>query len=88
MHPVLGIGAVAAVIGVLVAAYVVFLVGEPRRVAAAAPSSGRSNQLTLQTVGSLGPKYKNPDWVSYLSQESGGDSVPQHERASVTAARR
>ena len=74
MHPVLGIGAVAAVIGVLVAAYVVFLVGEPRRVAAA-PSSGRSNQLTLQTVGSLGPKYKNPAWVSYLSQESRGDWV-------------
>jgi hypothetical protein len=74
MHPVVGIGAVAAIIGVLVAAYIVFLVGQPRPVAAA-PGSGRSNQLTLQTVASLGGGYKNAEWVSYLSRDPDGGWV-------------
>jgi hypothetical protein len=51
----------------LVAAYIATLMRSPNTVAIAG-SQGSVN-LTLQTVGALGPKYKNPDWVSYLVKD-------------------
>jgi hypothetical protein len=57
--------AVAALCG-LVFSYVSWLTDEPPMVASAATAGGRVADLTLQTVGSLGSRYANPDWVSYL----------------------
>jgi hypothetical protein len=57
---ILGVAAAAVVVCVAIALYVALLARAPRSVASA------SAHLTLQTVAALGPKYKNPDWVSYL----------------------
>jgi hypothetical protein len=35
----------------------------------------RSVDLTLQTVGALGPKYDKPDWVSYLVRDRGDEWI-------------
>ena len=66
---------VAAVLGVvLIGVYVGFLMRSPEKVAAEA-RAGRSVELTLQTVGALGPRYDHPDWVSYLVQDDEGEWV-------------
>ena len=46
----------------------------PKPVAAiSGPASSGGSQLTLETVGTIGPKYSpvHPDWVSYLIQSHG-----------------
>ena len=49
---------------VLIAVYVRVLMQSP-------PAAARSVNLTLQTVGALGPNYEKPDWVSYLVRDRG-----------------
>jgi len=60
-------------VGVLIALYVaLWATSFPQSVAATSASSGGS-QLTLETVGAIGPKYSpsHPDWVSYLIKSNG-----------------
>jgi hypothetical protein len=61
-----GIVVVTAALCGLVLFYVSWLTDEPPTVASGAPAGGRTADLTLQTVGSLGSRYDNPEWVSYL----------------------
>jgi hypothetical protein len=86
---ILAVLLVAAVAGGLIAVYVVFLMRSPERVAAK-PAAGAA-ELTLQTVGALGPRYAHPDWVSYLVQDDEGEwvhsthlKVPANSRVRVT----
>jgi hypothetical protein len=61
-------------IGVGIGAYVTFLTGGPTpyQVPVANAASGKSVNLTLQTVAAVGPKLApNENWVSYLIQENG-----------------
>lgn len=53
--------------------------------------AGSPVHLTIQTVGALGDKYSQPDWVSYLVRAPGGKWVhstqwilPAHTRIDVT----
>lgn len=62
----LGVVVLTVVLCVLVAVYVTSLTRSPR-------TAARSVDLTLQTVGALGPNYDNPDWVSYLVRDPGGE---------------
>jgi hypothetical protein len=62
---VLGVVLVGAALCVLVAVYVTSLTRSPQ-------TAARSADLTLQTVGALGPSYDKPDWVSYLVRDRGG----------------
>jgi hypothetical protein len=66
------VAAVAVV--VLIGVYVGFLMRSPEKVAAEG-RTGRPVELTLQTVGALGPRYDHPDWVSYLVQDDEGEWV-------------
>jgi hypothetical protein len=70
------LGVAVATVGacVLIAGYVVFLMRSPERVAAVA-RPGQAAELTLQTVASLGPRYKRSSWVSYLARNEDGDWV-------------
>jgi hypothetical protein len=50
-----------------------------------------SARLTLQTVGAIGSRYPNPDWVSYLARKPNGRwvhstnlTVPAHSLVRVT----
>jgi len=73
----LGIGAAVAVLGVLIGLYVAsWATSFPQSVAAVSSpvSAGTGgNQLTLETVAAIGPKYSpsHPDWVSYLVKSHG-----------------
>lgn len=61
-------------IGVGIGAYVTFLTGGPTpyQVPVANTASGKSVNLTLQTVATIGPKLApNDAWVSYLIRENG-----------------
>jgi len=64
-----------AVVGALIGLYVGFLAGGPTpyRVPVAQGANGHKTvDLTLMTVGAIGPKLSpNPDWVSYLVRENG-----------------
>jgi hypothetical protein len=81
---ILGVAVAAVVVCVAIAFYVAFLTRSPRAVTSSA-------QLTLQTVGALGPDYKKPDWVSYLAKGNSGKwihstnlTVPAHALVRVT----
>jgi hypothetical protein len=71
----LGVGTAVAVVGVLIGLYVAsWATSFPQSVAAtSAPASSGGSQLTLETVGAIGPKYSpsHPDWVSYLVKSHG-----------------
>jgi hypothetical protein len=65
---------VAAVlaVAVLIGFYIGFLTGGPTPYRPVPASSGRSVDLTLQTVAAVGSKLSpNEDWVSYLVREQG-----------------
>jgi hypothetical protein len=62
----LGVVVLAVVLCVFVAIYVWSLTLSPQ-------AAARSVDLTLQTVGALGPKYDKPNWVSYLVRDRGGE---------------
>jgi hypothetical protein len=72
---ILAITVLAAVACGLIAVYITALMRSPRAVTS--PTNGgkeRSVNLTLQTVGAIGPKYgDHPDWVSYLVKDRSGD---------------
>ena len=68
----LGVAAASAAAALLVALYVISLMQSPPAVAGSMSRSGDSVNLTLQTVGALGPDYKHPSWVSYLVRNSEG----------------
>lgn len=71
----LGVATGFVVIAVLIAVYVTALTGGPTpyRVPVANAAAGQTSvDLTLQTVGAIGPKLApNPNWVSYLVRENG-----------------
>jgi hypothetical protein len=67
----LGVAVLAAALAALIVVYVIALRKSPSQVASAAGPQ-RSAQLTLQTVGALGPRYSQPDWVSYLAKDPKG----------------
>jgi hypothetical protein len=72
----LGVGTAVAVVGVLIGLYVASWASSfPKSVAAVSTTTatGPSTQLTLETVGTIGPKYSpaHPDWVSYLVRSNG-----------------
>jgi hypothetical protein len=86
---ILGVAVATVVVCVVIALYVGLLTRSPGSVAS--PTSGRSAQLTLQTVGALGPNYKKPDWVSYLARNDRDKwihstilTVPAHALVQVT----
>jgi hypothetical protein len=90
----LGVGFVVVLLGVLIGLYIAdWATSQPPTVAAvtAAPSSG-GNQLTLETVAAIGPKYSpsHPDWVSYLVKQHGKwvhstiYTVPAHSIVHIT----
>jgi hypothetical protein len=64
----LGVGLAVALVGVLIGLYIAdWATSRPPTVTAVTvpPSSG-GNQLTLETVAAIGPKYSpsHPDWVT------------------------
>jgi hypothetical protein len=71
---ILGVGVATVALAALSATYVSFLMRSPESVAASA-RPGQAAELTLQTVGSLGPRYDRSTWVSYLAREEDGDWV-------------
>lgn len=74
---VVGVGGAVVVLGVLIGLYVAgWATSFPKTVSAvrtAASASTGGNQLTLETVAAVGPKYSpsHPDWVSYLIKDHG-----------------
>jgi hypothetical protein len=71
---VLGVTAVVAVLGALIALYVAdWATSFPKTVAAtSAPPNSSGANLTLETVAAVGPKYSShPSWVSYLVRTHG-----------------
>jgi hypothetical protein len=70
-----GVGAAVAVLGVLIGLYIAaWATSQPPAVAAVrGPISSGGDQLTLETVAAIGPKYSptHPDWVSYLVRKNG-----------------
>jgi len=86
----LGVAVVAAALAALITVYVLELRRSASTVASAAGPQ-RSARLTLQTVGALGPRYSQPDWVSYLAKDpkrgwihSTDFTVPAHTLVRVT----
>jgi hypothetical protein len=88
------LAALAAGIAVIVALIVWYVAGyltvSPPTVAVSAKGV-RTVNLTLQTVASLGPKYEQPSWVSYLVKNEKGQwvhstvwTVPAHALVHVT----
>lgn len=71
---VLGVGVATIAACILVAAYIVVLMRGPSRVASVT-RPGQPAELTLQTVGALGPRYDRSTWVSYLARSEDGDWV-------------
>ena len=74
MQRILAVAVAAAGACILVALYLEVLIRQPQTVAAAS-SPGRPAELTLQTVGALGPRYKRSSWVSYLARSQDGEWV-------------
>jgi hypothetical protein len=74
---ILAIAAVAVIACVLIAVYITALTRSPEAVSSPESGAGaqeRSVNLTLQTVGAIGPKYgDHPDWVSYLVKDRSGE---------------
>jgi len=74
---VVGVGGAVVVLGVLIGLYVAgWATSFPKTVGAvrtAASASTGGNQLTLETVAAVGPKFSpsHPDWVSYLIEDHG-----------------
>jgi hypothetical protein len=89
---ILAISVLTAAAAGLIALYVGFLMRSPEEVGTPkATGKQRAVGLTLQTVGALGPKYKNPSWVSYLVRDSKGKwihstifKLPAHALVQVT----
>jgi hypothetical protein len=71
---VLGVAVATVAACALIAVYVGFLMRSPERVTAVA-RPGQPAELTLQTVGALGPRYDRSTWVSYLARNEDGDWV-------------
>jgi hypothetical protein len=70
---ILAVTVLSAAAGGLIAAYVSFLMRSPQEVGGSTGTGKeRAVELTLQTVGALGPNYDHPDWVSYLVRDRGG----------------
>jgi hypothetical protein len=66
----IAVAAATAVVAALIAAYIVDLTNGPTPYRV--PASGRTVDLTLQTVAAVGPKLApNENWVSYLVREQG-----------------
>jgi hypothetical protein len=87
---ILAVGAVSVAACVAIAFYVILLMRSPETVAGEA-RAGQPAELTLQTVGALGPRYKRSSWVSYLVQNEDGEwihsthlRVPAHSLVRVT----
>jgi hypothetical protein len=62
------------VVGTLIGTYIAFLTNGPTpyRVPVASAATGKSANLTLQTVAAVGPQLSpNENWVSYLVRENG-----------------
>jgi hypothetical protein len=62
------------VVGILIGTYIAFLTNGPTpyRVPVSSAATGKSANLTLQTVAAIGPKLApNENWVSYLVRENG-----------------
>lgn len=70
---ILAVGVVTVGACALVVFYVSVLMRSPEPVTAT--SRGNAAELTLQTVPSLGPRYKRADWVSYLARSHEGEWV-------------
>ena len=73
----LGVAAAVALLGVLIGFYVAKLAhdqGSPSYTVPVQSAGGHPVvNLTIETVGSLGPNYSgNPDWVSYLVRDARG----------------
>jgi hypothetical protein len=74
MRRILGVAVGTAAAVVLVGFYVAVLARQPATVSAS-EGPGRSAEVTLQTVGALGPRYKRSTWVSYLARRDDGEWV-------------
>jgi hypothetical protein len=91
---ILGVGVATVAVLVLIGLYVSsWATSSPPTISASvAPPSSGGTQLTLMTVGAIGPKYSSshPDWVSYLVRENGKwvhstiYKVPAHAIVHVT----
>jgi len=90
---VLGIALAAAAACILIGFYIVsYVVAGPAPVRPPeAAGEARAVDLTLQTVASLGERYQNPSWVSYLVRDGHGVwrhstvfTVPAHATVHVT----
>lgn len=63
---ILGVAVLTLALSVFIVLYIASLTRSPQ-------TAARSVDLTLQTVGALGPNYDNPSWVSYLVRDRGGE---------------
>jgi len=71
---IVAITVAAAVVSGLIVVYIASLMRSPKTVANPANGQESSVNLTLQTVGAIGPKYgDHPDWVSYLVKDGSGE---------------
>lgn len=75
---ILGIGAGALALAGFVAIYVYAYAAKPAAVASVRAADGAA-EITLQTVGALGPDFERPDWVSYLVKDDRGEWVHSTE---------
>lgn len=75
---IVGVAAGTVLLAVLVALYVYYFTIQPSAVQGVKRSDGAA-EITLQTVGALGSRYKHPDWVSYLVQDDAGEWVHSTE---------
>jgi hypothetical protein len=87
----LGVAVVTVAFCAAIAVYVVSLTSSPAAVASASGAAQGSARLTLQTVAAIGPRYPNPDWVSYLARKPNSKwihstnlTVPAHSLVRVT----
>jgi hypothetical protein len=91
---IVGVGLATVAVGILIGLYVSsWATSQPQTISSAsAPPSSGGNQLTLETVAAVGPKYSpsHPDWVSYLVRTNGKwvhstiYKVPAHSIVHVT----
>ena len=75
---IVGVAVGSAVVAVLVALFVFYFTIQPPTVQSV-DGSGGTAEITLQTVGALGPRYEHPDWVSYLVRDASGEWVHSTE---------
>ena len=75
---IVGVTVGTAVLTVLVVLYVLYFTIKPPTVQGVEGPAGTA-EITLQTVGALGPRYEHPDWVSYLAQDASGEWVHSTE---------